>query len=266
MDIVVLTQKKPSSYFLVNNFEKCNNYRIIVEDRSYKNHFTLIIKRYKRSVRSYGFLRGLLSTILFIFELPFIAFQNYKFSNFLGNRFKDRNFNYDEIFSVNNINDKKTINLTIEFNPKVVIVIGTSIIKKNVITQIKKNGAKIINWHAGVTPEYRGVKSEFYCVLNDEIDMVGSTIHYLDAGVDTGKIIKQRKINLDQSEKYKYNHAFLRFKNVLLALEMFNEILDEMRNNCLINEMIKSSKSKLYSTPRLKDYLKFYYLSLKNSL
>ena len=116
-----------------------------------------------------------------------------------------------------------------------------------------------------MTPAYRGVKSEFYCVLNNEIDMVGSTIHYLDAGVDTGKIIKQRKITLDHSKKSNYNHAFLRFKNVLLALDMFNEILDDIKNDCLVDEITKSSKSKLYSTPRLKDYLKFYYLSLKNS-
>jgi methionyl-tRNA formyltransferase len=71
-------------------------------------------------------------------------------------------------------------------HPDLVIVIGVSILKTSVLTA---TGAPIINIHGGILPFYRGNHCIFYAYYDGRLDRVGSTIHFIDKGVDTGDII-----------------------------------------------------------------------------
>jgi phosphoribosylglycinamide formyltransferase-1 len=46
-----------------------------------------------------------------------------------------------------------------------------------------------INLHLGLSPYYRGAGTNFWPLVNGEPEYVGATIHYLDAGLDSGPII-----------------------------------------------------------------------------
>ncbi len=47
----------------------------------------------------------------------------------------------------------------------------------------------IVNLHGGLSPEYRGADCTFWALYNGEPEKVGCTLHYIDAGIDTGRLI-----------------------------------------------------------------------------
>ncbi|MDN3515533.1 MAG: hypothetical protein NG747_14185 [Candidatus Brocadia sp.] len=72
------------------------------------------------------------------------------------------------------------------------------IFKSNII-RIPKKG--IINIHASLLPKYRGLMPNFWVLLNGEKE-TGITIHYIDEGIDTGRVILQERIAIPQHITY----------------------------------------------------------------
>jgi folate-dependent phosphoribosylglycinamide formyltransferase PurN len=70
--------------------------------------------------------------------------------------------------------------------PDVVLVFGTGLLRKTLIDTF--TGA-IINIHLGLSPFYRGAGTNFWPLVNRQPEYCGATIHFLDAGVDSGPII-----------------------------------------------------------------------------
>ncbi len=71
-------------------------------------------------------------------------------------------------------------------DPEVVFVFGTGILGSAFIAAFE---GRILNLHLGLSPYYRGAGTNFWPLVNREPEYVGATIHYLDAGIDTGPII-----------------------------------------------------------------------------
>ena len=267
MKIAILTRRKTSSYYIVNNLNQQHDFQLIVEQPKTSNYINILRKRARRSVKKNGLVKGSWNFIFFLLEIPYLLFETNKLSRYLSKKFQEKDFLIkSNIHTFKSINDMEIVSVVNTFNPAVIIVLGTDIINEHIISGLKKAERFIINWHAGITPEYRGCKSELYCVINNELDMVGSTIHLLDKGIDTGKIIMQEKVQLNQSEKkYKNNYAYLRYKNIRLVVEMLNKFLEGIINKNQKPFSKKSSRSKLYSTPRLISYIKYYKIRVKTS-
>jgi methionyl-tRNA formyltransferase len=45
--------------------------------------------------------------------------------------------------------------------------------------------------HAGITPRYRGVHGGYWALAEHHPDWVGTTVHLVDPGIDTGSILGQ---------------------------------------------------------------------------
>ncbi len=67
------------------------------------------------------------------------------------------------------------------------------IIKKDVIDAV---GGRIFNLHPSLLPRYRGCSSLTWAMVNGE-EECGFTYHYIDPGCDTGNIILQRKVKIE---------------------------------------------------------------------
>lgn len=61
---------------------------------------------------------------------------------------------------------------------------------------------KTINCHAGKLPYYRGRNVLNWVLINDEKEF-GITVHYVDAGIDTGDIILQKTYKITDDDTYK---------------------------------------------------------------
>lgn len=87
---------------------------------------------------------------------------------------------------VPHINHPEVVRLAKELQPDLICVFGTSLIRGELLNQGRLG---IINLHGGLSPEYRGADCTFWALYNGEPDKVGCTLHYIDAGIDTGRLI-----------------------------------------------------------------------------
>lgn len=86
-------------------------------------------------------------------------------------------------------NGPQCLQLLKELDPDIVVVYGTLIIGRSLITACKR----LINLHTGLSPVYRGSDTIFWPLHNEEPENVGVTVHRLDAGVDSGPILARGK-------------------------------------------------------------------------
>ena len=82
--------------------------------------------------------------------------------------------------------DPSEVALMTAAQPDVVLVFGTGILREPLLSAFD---GRIINIHLGLSPYYRGAGTNFWPLVNREPEYVGATVHYLDAGIDTGPII-----------------------------------------------------------------------------
>jgi methionyl-tRNA formyltransferase len=78
----------------------------------------------------------------------------------------------------------------------IVLAFVTDIIPQEII-DIPKYGA--INYHPSLLPRYRGGSAINWAIINGETE-TGVTIHYIDAGIDTGDIIIQEKVPISPED------------------------------------------------------------------
>lgn len=74
--------------------------------------------------------------------------------------------------------------------PELVIVYGTTLIREPLLSRF---GGRMVNMHLGLSPYYRGTATNFYPLVNGEPQFVGATIHLIDAGIDTGAILRHAR-------------------------------------------------------------------------
>lgn len=86
------------------------------------------------------------------------------------------------------INNHKYFQAIIDANPDLIIAYGCSIIKGPLLDKFR---GRFINVHLGLSPYYRGSGTNYWPLVNEEPEYVGATFMYIDAGIDTGKIIHQ---------------------------------------------------------------------------
>ena len=84
------------------------------------------------------------------------------------------------------VNDPDLVDQLLAHEVDTLAVFGTSILKEPLLATFS---GRIVNIHLGVSPYYRGSGTNFWALHNEDLHLVGSTIHYIDAGVDTGEII-----------------------------------------------------------------------------
>ena len=93
--------------------------------------------------------------------------------------------------------DPAEVALMTAARPDVVLVFGTGILHAPVLSAFE---GRIINIHLGLSPYYRGAGTNFWPLVNRQPEYVGATIHYLDAGIDTGPIIAHARPAIDRAD------------------------------------------------------------------
>jgi len=107
-------------------------------------------------------------------------------------------------------------------DPDVIVVFSMSQLLKPNIFSIPKQGA--INLHTAFLPEYRGPNPDFWQYYNMEMKP-GVTVHYVDAGEDTGDIILQERVEIPLGIKSPDRLDLLVGKvGIRLILEALNQI------------------------------------------
>lgn len=87
---------------------------------------------------------------------------------------------------VPHINHPDVVALARSLKPDLIAVFGTSLISGKLLEEGRLG---IANLHGGLSPEYRGADCTFWALYNGEPEKVGCTLHWIDAGIDTGRLI-----------------------------------------------------------------------------
>lgn len=101
-----------------------------------------------------------------------------------------------EVPSVNSVQARELIR---EIDPAVVVVNGTRIIKSETLDVID---VPVLNMHAGITPLYRGVHGGYWALAEGRPNLVGTTIHLVDEGIDTGRVVEQIRFEVAPSDNF----------------------------------------------------------------
>lgn len=119
--------------------------------------------------------------------------------------------------TINHINQETVIQLLNECQPDLTVVMGTTILGKKLIEACGRN---IINIHGGYLPYYRGNHCFFFAMFNSEFDKIGSTIHFINTGIDTGDIIEVVKplIEIKDTPEKLYCRAEMLAINRLISM------------------------------------------------
>jgi folate-dependent phosphoribosylglycinamide formyltransferase PurN len=155
-------------------------------------------------------------------------------------------------FRVNSVNSPETMELLAQLRPHVVLVNGTRIISSRVLDSID---CPIINTHAGLTPRYRGVHGGYWALAQGHPDQVGTTVHLVDSGIDTGRVLARARFDTTPADSivtYPYLHlaAGLPLLTDSVRTVLAGQQLAPIDDDCL------SEESRLFTHPTLWEYLR----------
>ena len=207
-------------------------------DIFYEKYKVSYFKILKFRFKKFGFFKAIDQIVFKIFDIFFLRGKYY------AELKKLENLNFE---SIENLNSKQALSKLKKYD--VVIAIATSILKRKIIDAPKYG---IINIHPGILPNYRGI-GNFWAVYNGDMELIGSTCHWMTEKIDDGKIICISKIKITKEVRTLWE----------LNLKSFEKGINDLSG--LINSdqlLIKDVKfnienSKYYSWNGVSNYFKF---------
>ena len=98
---------------------------------------------------------------------------------------------------VSSVNDEETVALLTSLRPDVIVLHGTRVVAKRVL---QATSCPVVNMHAGITLRYRGVHGGYWALVERHPEWVGTTVHLVDAGIDTGGILAQSTFEVSSQD------------------------------------------------------------------
>lgn len=99
------------------------------------------------------------------------------------------------------VNAASVASLIARERPELVVVSGTNLLRAPLIAQIVAH-ARIMNLHTGISPYLKGGPNcTNWALALGRFELIGSTIMWLDRGIDTGDIIATEQVPLSGRER-----------------------------------------------------------------
>ena len=94
--------------------------------------------------------------------------------------------------------EEKVLKLIIEYDVKLLVLAGyMRLLSKNFVNSLPSKF--IVNVHPSLLPKYKGMNA-IKQAINDCAEYTGVTIHYVDEGMDSGSIIQQDSIKINEND------------------------------------------------------------------
>lgn len=101
------------------------------------------------------------------------------------------------VFQPERIRDESAVNFFTEISPDAVVIIAYGQIVPTQLLKIPRLGW--INLHASLLPKYRGAAPINWAIVNGE-SVTGNSTMLVDAGMDTGAILLQQRVEIARDE------------------------------------------------------------------
>lgn len=144
----------------------------------------------------------------------------------------------DLVTLIPHINDPQVVELAGRLKPDVIAVFGTSLIRGELL---ERGRLGIVNLHGGLSPEYRGADCTFWALYNGEPEKIGCTLHFIDAGIDSGKLIAHVCPEVHEGD----DELTLFWRAVRESAEVYAEALERFARGEALG-MAQPGKGRLY--------------------
>lgn len=121
--------------------------------------------------------------------------------------------------------------------PDLLLLLGSGIIRKNIL-DIPRLGT--VHCHQGYLPDYRGVNTLEWSIFRG--DDVHVTTHFVDPGIDTGRILHRRQIPLYPGD----NMESVRARCKQVAVPLLLQTIDEIYSGTVAPTLQKPEDGKQY--------------------
>lgn len=246
LKIVMLCGNVQSSKFMYNSLaDLVNIVCVVLENKPPASHIIRI--RLKRL----GFFRVSGQLLFIMFNKIYQKTSNNRISHLISDyKLNGSDFPEKLVRKVDSINDEKTIKLLKSLKPDAVVVNGTRIISKNILSS---TDVPFINAHMGITPRYRGVHGGYWALANNDVENCGVTIHLVDEGVDTGTVLYQDTIYPGHNDNFNTYPLHQIAKAIPLMKQALNNVYNKVLSS---NNGVQPSKQ--WYHPTLLEYIKYY--------
>lgn len=143
-----------------------------------------------------------------------------------------------ELFQTVNIKSPESIARIKQWRPELIVVVSYGQIIPPEILECPRHGC--INVHASLLPHYRGA-APIQRALMDGVKSSGITIMYMDEGLDTGNIIIQDTIAIDDQITHGELEEILADKGADLLLRVVNRLEQEEKLPALLQDESQAS-------------------------
>lgn len=124
------------------------------------------------------------------------------------------------VHAVPSVNSDECRALLKTLAPDVVAVYGTRLLKPATLDAVP---APFVNYHAGITPKYRGQDPGYWALATGDAEHAGVTVHLVDEGVDTGAVLYQERVHFSpQDSLATYQHV-----QAATALPLFARAIED---------------------------------------
>jgi folate-dependent phosphoribosylglycinamide formyltransferase PurN len=153
-----------------------------------------------------------------------------------------------EMIRVASVNSPECVGHVQRLQPQAILVVGTRIIAEEVLRAID---VPFINYHAGITPKYRGVHGGYWAKAEGDPGNFGVTVHLIDEGVDTGDVLYQVRLAPTAND----NYSTFPYLQLVAALPLLERAARDAAAGTLRPEKV-DLPSHLWSHPTLWRYIK----------
>jgi hypothetical protein len=136
------------------------------------------------------------------------------------------------------LNFPQTLARIKSFAPDIILVYGTSILGPDLLKHYPRS---ILNLHVGLPQYYRGSSCNVWPIVNEELMCLGACVHRVDAGIDTGEILAQARIDISPDD----DEQDLVGKTLMLGIELMISVVQNWRDE-MVRAPQENIKGKLY--------------------
>lgn len=116
-------------------------------------------------------------------------------------------------------------------------IVSAPILKEYVFTKARLG---CLNAHPGWLPKYRGLGGNAYAIQNG--DSPGVTVHFIDAGIDTGKIIVRKKLEVQPRDTV----AEINDRAIAQGAELMADVIHQIAEDSLKIPTIDEPMGEMY--------------------
>jgi hypothetical protein len=152
-----------------------------------------------------------------------------------------------ERIDVPSVNSPECLAQLARLDPRVILLLGTRIIDGTTLAAIK---VPLINYHAGITPKYRGIHGGYWAKAEGDLANFGVTVHLVDPGIDTGAVLYQARLAPGPRDTY----ATFPYLQLAAALPLMEQAARDALAGTLKSQTV-DLPSRLWSHPTIWSYV-----------